>query len=242
MLGRWVNPFSGFALAALSIAPAFAQSFCSSDGQTTPIALQERFISADCHTCWHEAPLSKLSPGVLALDWIVPAPMGDEAALSTAATREALERLQNLKAQPPTASQASFHSTNSLRRAGKLRVAHGLPFNNYIGASISYTQRVRSNRPHHVDAPPGTDAWLVLVETIAAGSDGSPIERNLVRGVLVTPVTPSTGPEPTKVQKFSEARPMSIPEGSRAERLRLVGWIQDAKGDVLTIAQSRCKS
>ena len=35
-------------------------------------------------------------------------------------------------------------------------------------------------------------------------------------------------------------RPLSIPPGTTPERLRVVGWVQDASGRVLTAAQSVC--
>jgi hypothetical protein len=33
---------------------------------------------------------------------------------------------------------------------------------------------------------------------------------------------------------------MSIPEGAKPERLRVVGWVEDARGRVVAAAQSRC--
>ena len=33
---------------------------------------------------------------------------------------------------------------------------------------------------------------------------------------------------------------MNIPEGVRPERLRVIGWVEDAQGRVLGIAQTRC--
>ena len=41
--------------------------------------------------------------------------------------------------------------------------------------------------------------------------------------------------------KWMETRSMRIPEGAQAERLRLVGWVQDAQGSVLAAAQSTCR-
>ena len=38
-----------------------------------------------------------------------------------------------------------------------------------------------------------------------------------------------------------EMRPVRIPEGAKPERLRLVGWVQDAQGRVVAAAQSRCQ-
>jgi hypothetical protein len=33
---------------------------------------------------------------------------------------------------------------------------------------------------------------------------------------------------------------MSIPEGANPKRLRVVGWVEDARGRVVATAQSRC--
>ncbi|HEY8907459.1 MAG TPA: hypothetical protein VIM63_15640, partial [Rhodoferax sp.] len=51
---------------------AHAQSSCNSDGQPTPNALFERFINADCATCWADTVTPVGPPGTLVLDWIVP--------------------------------------------------------------------------------------------------------------------------------------------------------------------------
>ena len=34
---------------------------------------------------------------------------------------------------------------------------------------------------------------------------------------------------------------MRIPEGARAERLHLVGWVQGASGQIVAAAQSVCR-
>ncbi len=238
-----------------------AQSSCSSDGQSPPTALLERFISADCDTCWAKSSLPPPIAGQAALDWIVPSPKGDEAALSAAATRDAQTRLQTLSL-PWDASQASMqtsavhkvlaHSgaTASTAHSGTapatatLRVAHGLPFNGYIGASIEFTPTPDTRTLS--DLPQGHDlfAYLLLVETLPAGAEGSDVPRQLVRNVLITPWR--TLDELGKVNKvgfkpFFESRPISLPAGVNPERLRVLGWVQDAAGRVLATAQSRCE-
>ena len=80
------------ALAALLLAaalPAFAQSACSSDRQAQPQAVLERFINADCETCWRDAATPVTVRGEIALDWIVPGAKGEDAPLSMAASRDA---------------------------------------------------------------------------------------------------------------------------------------------------------
>ena len=216
---------------------AWSQSSCSSDGQHTPTALIERFISADCEACWTNPAAAKTKPHELALDWIVPSFRGDEAALSAAANRDALHRLQTLNLP---ATKESFN----LRRAVllnplPLRVARGVALGGYMGASIALTPRPGSPL---TNAP--MTAWLVMIEDIPAGTDGTKVARQLVRNSLEirwnvagTKLAPTiTAPW----QQFYESRPMSIPAGANPDRLRVVGWVEDLKGKVITSAASVC--
>jgi hypothetical protein len=171
---------------ALPLAAA-AQSFCASDGQPAPSTIAERFISADCEACWGNAG-KKLARGALALDWIVPGSLGEDAPLSAAAQRDGLARLEALHRQAPGGTATALVQTRVHRGiTGRLRVAHGLPLADYIGASIELKPVPRAAGPR-----PWT-AWLLLVETIAAGSEGTPIERNLVRNALVQEWTALAG-------------------------------------------------
>ena len=103
---------------------AQAQSSCASDGQVTPVALVERFISADCAACWSAPQTYKSTPNTLILDWIVPGTQGDDAPLSAAASRDALMRLQTLgRAAPATSTRTGSPVEGG--RANQLRVAHG---------------------------------------------------------------------------------------------------------------------
>lgn len=210
-------------LAAL-LAPlsAWAQSSCSSDGQPRPVALLERFINADCASCWSDPQARNTQRGEVALDWIVPGSRGDDAPLSAAATRDSLARLQALGRQaPPQADQAAQ------RAVGKrtLRVAHGMPFNDYIGTSIEMKPAARG---------PWT-AWLALVETIPVGTEGTAVERNLVRNLLQVPWQATPAPA-----RLLESRSMLLAQGVQADRLRVIGWVEDAKGRIHGIAQSVC--
>jgi hypothetical protein len=215
-------------LPALCAGGVQAQSSCSSDGQPQPVTILERFINADCESCWSDARTTRPEPEAIALDWIVPGKRGDDAPLSAAASRDAVQRLKALgRPAPPQAGTAR----HKLQRSGRqLRVAQGLPFNGYIGTSIELK-------------PGGTGpwkAWLLLVETIPAGSDGTPVERNLVRNALQPPWDGKTPPPQQAQERLFESRPMSIPEGAKPERLRVVGWVEDARGRVVAAAQSRC--
>lgn len=216
---------------------AWAQSSCSSDGQPAPTALVERFISADCDTCWRDPAALNTKPREVALDWIVPSAKGDDAPLSAAASSDALDRLQALN-QP--AAQGSFN----LRRAALpqplvLRVARGVALGGYMGASITLSPKRGASLPNH----PMT-AWLVMIEDIPAGTDGTRVPRQLVRNTLqigwnelgAKPATPAL-----PGQRLHESRPMSIPSGANPDRLRVVGWVEDAKGRVIASAASVCE-
>lgn len=208
--------------ALLTPGATWAQSSCSSDGQPRPVALLERFINADCASCWSDPQAQTAQRGQVALDWIVPGSRGDDAPLSAAATRDSLNRLQALGRQaPPQTDQAVSRAVG--KRA--LRVAHGMPFNDYLGTSIEMKPAARGE----------WTAWLALVENIPVGTEGTPVERNLVRNLLQVPWQAARAPA-----RLLESRSMRIAEGVQADRLRVIGWVEDAKGRIHGIAQSEC--
>lgn len=213
---------------ALAAAGAQAQSSCSSDGQPRPAGLLERFINADCASCWGAADAPRPGRGELALDWIVPGGRGEDAPLSAVAIREANARLEALARARPLQDDASRRKAQAGDR--RLRVAHGLPVGGYIGTSI--------------ELKPGRggpwQAWLLLVETLPAGTEGSLVERNLVRNVLQLAWDERTPRLADRPESLFESRPMSIPPGADAARLRVVGWVEDNRGRLRGIAQSRC--
>ncbi len=222
------KPRAAALLMALAAAGAQAQSSCSSDGQPRPSGLLERFINADCEPCWRATETARPGRGELALDWVLPGSRGEDAPLSTVAVREALARLQALGLTRPLQDAAS-------RRKGqasgeRLRVAHGLPFGGYLGTSI--------------ELKPGRggpwQAWLLLVETLPAGTEGSPVERTLVRNVLQLTWDSQTPRSEIRPGSFYETRPMQIPTGADPTRLRVVGWVEDTRGRLKGIAASRC--
>jgi hypothetical protein len=209
----------------LGLASAHAQPVCSSDGQAPPTGLLERFINADCEGCWTDTRVPRPARGEVALDWIVPGSRGDDAPLSAAARAEGVDRLGALGQPVPRHDTASRQPRQG--PAVRLRVAQGQPFNGYLGASIELP-----------GAGPGPwHAWLALVETLPAGSERTPVARNLVRNVLEV-TWDARGP--ANGGMLREARSMNIPEGARPERLRLIGWVADARGRIRGIAQSRC--
>ena len=186
------------AVAAASITlPAHGQSVCSSDGQAQPQALMERFVNAECDTCWSDPATPPAPKEALALDWIVPSPLGDAAALSAAASRDAL-------------------------------------LGGYLGASIELTLAASDL----VNWPLQT--WLVLVEALPTGVADSPVPRNLVRNVLQPLWNKGNTLLISEQLNFKEMRALNIPEGANPQRLRVVGWVQDAGGKILTTAESSC--
>ena len=214
---------------------AWAQSSCSSDGQRPPTALLERFINADCDACWADPATPKPRAGELALDWIVPSAKGDDAPLSAAASRDALNRLQAAK-QPAPVTAFNLRRP-SVAQPLPLRVARGVALGGYIGASIELAPPRRAMQSIY----PMT-ARLLLIEEIPAGSDGTPVARNLVRNALeITWSGPgASAPQANARKRLYESRPLSIPQGASPDRLRVVGWVEDANGKVIASAASVC--
>ncbi|NDP61701.1 hypothetical protein [Polaromonas sp.] len=217
---------------AVFLSPAQAQSFCASDGQSRPVQLMERFINADCETCWADPATPLPAKNAVALDWIAPGRQGDDAPLSAVATRDALSRLEALGQGVPARSQTLVHAVTGIKGAA-LRVAHGLPVADYLGASIEL-------RPVSPAARQPLSAWLALVETLPAGLEGSPVERNLVRNVLFRPWDGRKQLLKDEQNRLFESRSMNIAPAANPDRLRVIGWVEDEKGRVLLAAQSRC--
>jgi hypothetical protein len=202
--------------------PLAAQALCTSERVPAPSAVLERFINADCLECWSAADTPAPPRGAIALDWVLPGSQGQDAPLASVAAPEALQRLAALRQQRPT--RASSVMTRRSGAALPLRLAQGQAFNDYLGASI----RLR---------PGGKgpwDAWLLLVERLPAGTEGSPVERLLVRNVF--------RPDWSQpAQGRSEQRVMQIHEGARAERLRLLAIVEDDRGRIRAIRQTECR-
>ncbi len=244
--------FTRRSAALLSIAPALlagaplpASAFsgaCASDGQPPPRVLVERFLSADCERCWAEAPAALPGDSAVLLDWIVPGRLGDDAPLSAAATRDALARLEALRRSPPSATDTAVTdvlpaSRGTGRNAGPLRVGMGPPLNDYVGATVAFTPSPVNNAPRTARPRAPLAFTLVLIETVPAGAEGNAAERHIVRNALQGTWTADAGMRKTG---WSELRPMRIPDGARVERLGVVGWVQDAVGNVVAAARARC--
>lgn len=226
----------GAAAALLAPPLAAAQSFCASDGQPRPIQLMERFINADCDRCWADPATPTPRAGQIALDWVVPGSKGDDAPLSAVATRDALARLEASGQAVPAKTSNRTHSVSRLT-GSTLRVAHGLPLADYLGASIELKPIPPAARGQR------WTAWLALVETLPAGTEGSPTERNLVRNLLqVSWDGRKLSNTEQNQNRFFEARSMAIAQGANAGRLRVIGWVEDEKNRVRAAAQSRCEA
>ena len=83
-------------------------------------------------------------------------------------------------------------------------------------------------------------AVLLLVETIAAGTEGTPITRHLVRNMLQIPWPVRDAAGHQEPPNLLERRPLSVPSSAQAQRLRVVGWLQNREGRLLAAAQSAC--
>ena len=223
-------------LAVVVLAPmgnVHAQSFCANDGQPKPMQLLERFINADCESCWSDPATLKATKGQLALDWVTPGSKGDDAAMSAIATRDALARLESLKKQPPATTSAQVQPVRGVKGA-TLRVAHGLPLSDYVGASIALKPIPAAARGQN------WTAWLALVETLPAGTEGSPVARNLVRNLFQAPWNVRKQLSKTEQARLFDQRSMSIAAGVDASRLRVIGWVEDQNGQLVAAAASLC--
>ncbi|MGA8785771.1 MAG: hypothetical protein WB542_10625 [Polaromonas sp.] len=212
---------------------AQAQSYCASDGEPRPVQLMERFINANCESCWTDPATSRPAAGTVALDWIVPGSQGDDAPLAAVAARDALTRLEALSQSVPAGATTLIHPVKALRDS-RLRVAHGMPLADYVGASIELKPVPAAARMQR------WTAWLALVETLHAGTEGSPVERNLVRNLFQSTWDGRKKPSATEQNRFFESRSMNIAPAANPNRLRVIGWVENEKGQLVAAAQSRC--
>jgi hypothetical protein len=210
--------------ALLAALPLAVQALCTSDEVAQPQAVLERFINADCAECWRDPRTPAPAANTIALDWIVPGGQGEDAPLSAVALDDAGERLRSLGRRLPERSTV----VTSLRAgaAVPLRIAQGDAFNDYVGTAIELKQ-------------PGREpwqAWLLLVESLPAGTEGSPVGRNLVRNVF----RPDWDKAARRSGELAESRAMQIHQGAKPERLRLVAMLQDARGRIRAISRTEC--
>lgn len=218
-----LHPF--FPALLLLALPLAARALCTSDGVPPPQAVLERFTSADCAECWRDRATPAAAANTLALDWVVPGRKGEDAPLSVVAIDEALERLDALR--QPAPDRASAVTTLRAGAPVALRVAQGAAINDYLGTSIAL--KAPGREPWR--------AWLLLVETLPAGTEGSPVARNLVRNVFRPDWEQAAGRPRGALE---EARAMQIRAGAQPDRLRLVAVLQDSRGRIRAIRRSEC--
>lgn len=226
----WHTALAAAGLVASAAAHAQAP-LCSSDGHRPARALLERFISADCADCWGAADSPPAPANALALDWVLPGALGDDAPLAAVARRDALDRIEIAGLRLPGARKALSNQVQTviapLPPTARLRVAHGVVLGGYVGASLHWRAPAGARGPF--------TGWLALVELLPAGTEGSPVARALVRN-LHTQAIAARAPGP-----FGQIwRTLNVPEGAAPQRLEVLGWVSDARGRVLAAAQSVC--
>lgn len=213
------------ACAALACAAAFVATVARAAGAAAPAdcaapspgAFVERFVPADCERCWSGDARAAPPRDALVVDWIVPA--GADAPLAAAASGEAARRAGRLAAGVTTTRRTRLDAAGPA-----LRIVDGPAWSGYIALRL-VVSRGGAWRP-------GLRGFAALVEHVPAGNDGSAIERQLVRAVA----------GPLRLEELREAasvehvRAVSVPEGSRVDRLSAVAWVETAEGRVVAAA------
>ena len=207
-------------------------------------ALQERFFSADCADCWasdtgrRQAKAGPVPRGVF--DWIVPA---DAAApLAAGALPESAERAERAeraaRAAPATlaglpAGQATerHQAPRALPAGLQLRARSGPAWQGYFGVQLSL------RGPAGTRLPAGSTGWLALVEQVPAGSDGTLVDRALVRS-LAGPLTLDALPAG---QPLTHLRALRWPASAEPTRLQARAWIEGPDGTILAVAADQCR-
>jgi hypothetical protein len=187
----------------------------------------ERFTSAECNACWTDASMSEAARDQWLLDWIVPSARGDDAPLSPAAPSEAADRARRVLNTGADLERTVVHRTAARSAVGaRLTVASGPAFNGYFGVQLDGRGRW----------PAGSSAWIALVESVAPGTDGTPVPRQLVRTVA-GPFQPA---ELRSGKPWRVLQAMRWPETAKPERLRARAWLERADGRIVAMAGERC--
>ncbi len=222
---RWPRRLAGgFALCLVLAAHAIAAPACKA---TPPARLVERFMSADCESCWQAAGSKDGSASTMVLDWIAPA--ADGAALAAGSVPEAASRAPALTPTETLQRQTPLSRAD----APRLRIADGPAWNGYVGVQLTVDRRTALSG--------GSVAYVALVERVPAGGEGSGVTRQLVRSVA----GPLSLEEMSTARTVRHFRAMRLPEGARPERLGSVGWVETAQGLVIAATQSpaaNCKA
>lgn len=182
-------------------------------------------MPADCEVCWAEPGPEQSG---WRLDWITPA--SPQAAMAAAALPEAAERQARAQAQAGPSPGSARGTAPGWPRGWRLAAGSGPAWQGYMGLNLALRPQ-RGAQP----LPPGSTAWLALVEDVPAGTEGSAQARTLVRALA--------GPLPLdRRQASAHLRAMRLAEASRPERLAVRAWVESATGQVLAMAADRCAS
>ncbi|RZT95361.1 hypothetical protein EV670_3116 [Rivibacter subsaxonicus] len=195
----------------------------------SPVEVVERFMAADCEACWQAAGGAEdARAGRWQFDWIVPAASGEDAALSVAALREAGERITRGGGRAPLPGQGAEQRTPIARTRAPLRleVQSGPAWNGYLALQYRLAGR----------APAGSSVWLAVVEQVAAGDDGTPIARELVRGVAGPFAAGTTASASGAVPMVA----LRVPQTPQPQRLRGRAWIESREGRIIAVAAENC--
>ena len=108
----------------------------------------------------------------------------------------------------------------------QLQVQSGPAWNGYFGLQLDARGAL----------PAGSTGWLALVELLPAGSEGSKVERQLLRSVA--------GPFPLDAARSPRGvrhlRALRWPETAQPTRLQARGWIEAPDGRLLAVASDSC--
>ncbi len=220
-------------MALAAALPAAAAPAAAADTCPRPQApVHEVFIAADCSACWAATGETAGAPGASSpawrLDWIVPA--AADADMAAAALPEAVERAQRLGRPLPAGGQLKASRNAAAALPGlQLQVVSGPAWQGYIGVELSVHTQGRTR------LPAGSSAWMALVETVDAGSEGSTLPRALLRTVAGPMPLPPHGAAP-----LNHLRALRWPASSLPERLRARAWIEGPDGRLLAMAGDRC--
>ncbi len=151
--------------------------------------------------------------------------------MSAAALPESAERAQRAGGPSPIAQQMLTvrRPAGAAPKSVGMALAVGPAWHGYFGVQADVLGTL----------PPGSSLWLALVESIPAGSDGSPVARELVRSVA-GPLTLNPSKGPNGKTKINHLRAMRWPDSAKPERLQARGWIESTDGTLLAMASPRC--
>ena len=146
---------------------------------------------------------------------------------------ESAERAARATLAGLTAGQATERgqAPRALPAGLQLRASSGPAWQGYFGVQLAL------RRPAGTALPAGSTGWLALVEQVPAGSDGTPLDRALVRSLA--------GPLPLDAlpaaQPLTHLRALRWPAAAEPTRLQARAWIEGPDGTILAVAADHCR-